>query len=594
MQPKRTSDRSNASAGKVTLSRSDENSKQMKYCQRIIKQFFWKKNRSFAWPFIESIDTTSLAVSRAHDLVPNSMNLDEIRRKFEEGHYASPHEVRADVMSIYEASSTCHPPCDPVRLCAEKLWARFENMWEKMPASAAPQPEHRQDVVNVSSGTGHRTAAVMKENEAEMQPDSSYIQGYVSSDHQFEEIRFALEAEQLKLQEKVDVLRSCWDRILSLKVERLKARAVHAPVPVLSLDEIRAVRSVLSNARSLIDSTCPLLDATQSNTVPTGHITSTITSTTKVFYSEEEIQISEPHPQDHIGSPHERQVAEISRSEKLQLLRDLSTLSQDKTAQLVDIITTNESIPCLGSNEELEFDFEKLRSTTLRKMQVFVANCLSDERANDEQGQSAQINGYLRRTPRKRKRINAIGKNSKEMKQRRSLLSPRYRQTALEVYPSNATREEDHKRAVFASYIHKGAKPLLTTAPEGPLSVECCILDRLLPLQHSDKGRRDGKTDEFQSCVGDVHSSTQSNVQSAGGSVAKDASEPMKRRMWKKRQKGELEEGECASDSSSEIVDLTSTKHQPQRELMRRREQERRRREAMTSTEVVTRQMDVE
>uniref|UniRef100_A0A914ZWJ7 NET domain-containing protein n=1 Tax=Parascaris univalens TaxID=6257 RepID=A0A914ZWJ7_PARUN len=82
------------------------------------------------------------------------------------------------------------------------------------------------------------------------------------------------------------------------------------------------------------------------------------------------------------------------------------------------------------------------------------------------------------------KRINAIGKNSKEMKQRRSLLSPRYRQTALEVYPSNATREEDHKRAVFASYIHKGAKPLLTTAPEGPLSVECCILDRLLPLQH--------------------------------------------------------------------------------------------------------------
>uniref|UniRef100_A0A9J2P8B3 NET domain-containing protein n=1 Tax=Ascaris lumbricoides TaxID=6252 RepID=A0A9J2P8B3_ASCLU len=316
------------------------------------------------------------------------------------------------------------------------------------------------------------------------------------------------------------------------------------------------------------------------------------------------MQISEPHPQGprsktdgagRIGSSHERQVAEISRSEKLQLLRDLSTLPQDRTSQLVDIITTNESIPCLGSNEELEFDFEKLKSTTLRKVQIFVASCLADERANGEQGQSAQINGCFRRTPRKRKQINVIGKKSTEMKQRRRVLSPRYRQTALEVYPSSATREEDHKRAVFASYIHKGAKPLLTTVPEGPLSAECCILDRLLPLPHSDsdKERRDAKADEYQSCVGDVRSSTQSNVPSAGDNVAREASEPMKRAVWRKRQKEELEEGECASDSSSEIVDPTSTEHQPQRELMRRREQERRRREAMTSTEVVTRQMDV-
>uniref|UniRef100_A0A0M3HTV4 Bromo domain-containing protein n=1 Tax=Ascaris lumbricoides TaxID=6252 RepID=A0A0M3HTV4_ASCLU len=216
-QPKRTSERSNGSARKQTLSRNNENSKQMRYCQRIIKQFFWKKNRSFAWPFIESIDTTSLAVSRAHGLVPNSTNLDVIRRKLEGGQYASPHEVRADVMFICEASSTCHPPCDPVRLCAEKLRARFEGMWEKMPTSAAPQPEHRRDGVTASPGTDHRTAAVMKENEAEIQPSPLYIQGYVNSDHQFEEIRFALEAEQLKLQEKVDILQSCWDRIWSLK-----------------------------------------------------------------------------------------------------------------------------------------------------------------------------------------------------------------------------------------------------------------------------------------------------------------------------------------------------------------------------------------
>uniref|UniRef100_A0A0M3HYV9 NET domain-containing protein n=1 Tax=Ascaris lumbricoides TaxID=6252 RepID=A0A0M3HYV9_ASCLU len=155
------------------------------------------------------------------------------------------------------------------------------------------------------------------------------------------------------------------------RVERLKARAFRTPVPVLSSDEVSAVQSVLSNSRSLIDSTGPLFDVAQSNKIPAGHITSAVTSTTKGPRSKTD-------GAGRIGSSHERQVAEISRSEKLQLLRDLSTLPQDRTSQLVDIITTNESIPCLGSNEELEFDFEKLKSTTLRKVQIFVASCLAD------------------------------------------------------------------------------------------------------------------------------------------------------------------------------------------------------------------------
>lgn len=48
-QPKRTSERSNGSARKQTLSRNNENSKQMRYCQRIIKQFFWKVTFGFCW-----------------------------------------------------------------------------------------------------------------------------------------------------------------------------------------------------------------------------------------------------------------------------------------------------------------------------------------------------------------------------------------------------------------------------------------------------------------------------------------------------------------------------------------------------------------
>lgn len=45
--------------------------------------------------------------------------------------------------------------------------------------------------------------------------------------------------------------------------------------------------------------------------------------------------------------------------------------------------------------------------------------------------------------------------------------------------------ENDDKRTAFASYVHRGAKPLLSAVPERPVGVDCCILDRLLPLQNN-------------------------------------------------------------------------------------------------------------
>lgn len=65
----------------------------------------------------------------------------------------------------------------------------------------------------------------------------------------------------------------------------------------------------------------------------------------------------------------------VTYQEKKQLKLDIDKLPGDKLGKLVNIIHARE--PCLNSAlEEIEVDFEKLKPSTLRALQSFVATYL--------------------------------------------------------------------------------------------------------------------------------------------------------------------------------------------------------------------------
>lgn len=66
----------------------------------------------------------------------------------------------------------------------------------------------------------------------------------------------------------------------------------------------------------------------------------------------------------------------VTYQEKKQLKLDIDKLPGDKLGKLVNIIHTRESCLRDSTLEEIEVDFEMLKSSTLRALQTFVAACL--------------------------------------------------------------------------------------------------------------------------------------------------------------------------------------------------------------------------
>lgn len=66
----------------------------------------------------------------------------------------------------------------------------------------------------------------------------------------------------------------------------------------------------------------------------------------------------------------------MTYQEKKQLKVDIDKLPGDKLGKLVNIIHTRESCQRDSAPEEIEVDFETLKTSTLRALQKFVAACL--------------------------------------------------------------------------------------------------------------------------------------------------------------------------------------------------------------------------
>lgn len=72
----------------------------------------------------------------------------------------------------------------------------------------------------------------------------------------------------------------------------------------------------------------------------------------------------------------------MTYQEKKQLKLDINKLPGDKLGELVKIIHSRESCLRGAALEEIEVDFEMLKPSTLRALQRFVAECLSQSIKN--------------------------------------------------------------------------------------------------------------------------------------------------------------------------------------------------------------------
>ncbi|MCP9265193.1 Bromodomain-containing protein 2 [Dirofilaria immitis] len=122
---------------------------QMKFCQRLVNELFTKKCKSFTWPFLEPVDVEGLKLEDYYDIVKNPMDLGTIRRKLDAKQYATPEELRADVILVCENCYKYNPTSDPIHQHGRALQKYFEDKWRQMP----------EEPVIVDEGTASAMAA---------------------------------------------------------------------------------------------------------------------------------------------------------------------------------------------------------------------------------------------------------------------------------------------------------------------------------------------------------------------------------------------------------------------------------------------------
>ncbi|VIO89498.1 Bromodomain containing protein [Brugia malayi] len=243
---------------------------QMKFCQRLVNELFTKKCKSFTWPFLEPVDVEGLKLEDYYDIVKNPMDLGTIRRKLDAKQYATPEELRADVILVCENCYKYNPTSDPIHQHGRALQKYFEDKWRQMPeepltvdegttavqvvATAIPAPVSH--VVPSAHAVTSASAIVKDESVVSGLPlvPLDVSSGVIDSDEHIDLILLALQTETAKCQEKISELQRHSQEILSLRLKRREAQANHLPVPVLSAATVGTLQSLVSTQFSFIAS----------------------------------------------------------------------------------------------------------------------------------------------------------------------------------------------------------------------------------------------------------------------------------------------------------------------------------------------------
>lgn len=350
---------------------------QMKYCNTIIKELIANE---YAWPFHKPVDAELLGLHDYHDIIKHPMDLGTVKQKMDNRKYDSPEAFAKDIRLIFTNCFRYNPPDHEVVAMARQLQAVFEMRYAKMPdepqsskSQPVPQADHADSKSSWTSG-------------------SSSV-GSSSSDSDREEERQRL-LEDLHRQ-----LRTITEQISELAAEaheknkrkrnkkRAKRKNKGGSAASNELAEPRQTKTAASTSKaataasqaSSVTITGPLRKSIAKTGIPggpgaDGEFLAGGAKSSQGKRSHGKSKKSKNLPA--FDSEDEDNVKPMSYDEKRQLSLDINKLPGDKLARVVHIIQSREPALRDTSPDEIEIDFETLRTSTLRELESYVSSCL--------------------------------------------------------------------------------------------------------------------------------------------------------------------------------------------------------------------------
>ncbi|KAM7410570.1 hypothetical protein PAMA_001821 [Pampus argenteus] len=308
-------------------------SEQLQNCNDILKEMLSKRHYAYAWPFYAPVDAVVLGLHDYHDIIKQPMDLGTIRKKMDQREYANPKEFAADVRLMFSNCYKYNPPSHEVVYMARKLQDVFEARYIKVPQEPDGCSIPRQ---RVDKGKGERvgspSTSASSESESSSEPEGSSEE--VAMQLANLEERLKAVSDQLKRLTKEPLVKP-------KKRDKLKKEKRSKERDIARLK----YKSLKSKVEKMTNKSSTLCGNRQNiHRVP--------------------LKCEDKNP------------IPMTFQEKKKLKMDIDKLPGDKLGKLVHIIHARESSLRDSAPEEIEVDFEMLKTSTLRALQTFVAACL--------------------------------------------------------------------------------------------------------------------------------------------------------------------------------------------------------------------------
>ncbi|KAI0932453.1 hypothetical protein AcW2_001080 [Taiwanofungus camphoratus] len=118
---------------KAKVPKNETFADQFKFCEKVLKDLHRKHHYNIAHPFYEPVDWLKLDIPHYPKIIKKPMDLSTIRRKLQDGEYATPDKFRDDFKLMIRNSLTFNPPKNPVHEAGKEFDRLFDEKWKNLP-----------------------------------------------------------------------------------------------------------------------------------------------------------------------------------------------------------------------------------------------------------------------------------------------------------------------------------------------------------------------------------------------------------------------------------------------------------------------------
>ncbi|EFI28580.1 bromodomain-containing protein [Coprinopsis cinerea okayama7 len=106
---------------------------QFKFCSKLLNDLFKKQYYNIAHPFYEPVDWVRMEIPSYPKIIKKPMDMSTMRKKLDNGEYATPQKFAEDFRLMLRNCSTFNPVGTPVCTAGQQLGRVFEEKWKALP-----------------------------------------------------------------------------------------------------------------------------------------------------------------------------------------------------------------------------------------------------------------------------------------------------------------------------------------------------------------------------------------------------------------------------------------------------------------------------